>query len=41
MRAFTMGLSPEVRYRVCLMASTRGSRDACLMKASTEVAKLS
>ena len=36
-----MGLSPEVRYRVCLMARTSGSRDACLMNASTEAAKLS
>ncbi|MNC82079.1 hypothetical protein D3C75_1354460 [compost metagenome] len=28
-RAATMGLSLEVRYRVCLMAMTLGSRAAC------------
>ena len=33
-----MGLSPEVRYRVCLMASTSGSAAAWAMKASTDVA---
>ena len=31
-----MALSPEVRYRVCLMASTCGSTAACRMNASTE-----
>ncbi len=30
---------PEVRYRVCLIARTRGSRAAWSMKPSTEVAK--
>jgi hypothetical protein len=39
MRAVTMGLSPEVRYSVCLMARTWGSTAACSMKASTDVAK--
>ena len=32
-----MGLSPDVRYSVCLMARTSGSRDAWVMKASTDV----
>ena len=30
---------PEVRYSVCLMASTWGSAAAAPMKASTEVTK--
>ena len=34
-----MGLSPEVRYSVCLMASTSGSAAACSMNACTLVAK--
>ena len=33
-----MGLSPEVRYRVCLMASTCGSAAACSRNACTLVA---
>ena len=33
-----MGLSPDVRYRVILMASTLGSTAACSMNASTDVA---
>ena len=39
MSAFTIGLSPEVRYSVCLMASTWGSTAAWRMKACTESAK--
>jgi hypothetical protein len=38
-RAATIGLWPEVRYRVCLMASTAGSAAAAVMKDSTEVVK--
>ena len=34
----TIGLSPPVRYSVCLMASTSGSSAAWPTKASTEVA---
>ena len=37
MSASTMGLSPEVRYSVCLMASTLGSRAACSRNACTLV----
>ena len=37
MSASTMGESPDVRYRVCLIASTRGSAAACSMKACTDV----
>ena len=33
-----MGESPEVRYRVCLMASTAGSAADCSMKRCTDVA---
>ncbi len=33
-----MGLSPDVRYSVTLMASTLGSRVACRMNSSTDVA---
>ena len=36
-QAATIGLSPEVRYSVILMASTRGSSAAWSMNASTEV----
>ena len=32
-----MGLSPEVRYSVCLMARTSGSAAAWAMNASTDV----
>ena len=39
--AATMGLSPEVRYSVSLIASTLGSRAAWRMNSSTEVEKLS
>ena len=35
----TIGLSPEVRYSVCLMASTSGSAAAWPMNASIDVAK--
>ena len=35
----TIGLSPDVRYSVCLIASTSGSAAAWAMNASTEVAK--
>jgi hypothetical protein len=35
--AFTIGLSTDVRYRVCLIASTWGSAAAAWMKASTDV----
>ena len=34
--ACTIGLSAEVRYSDCLMASTSGSAAACSTKASTE-----
>ncbi len=34
-----IGLSPEVRYSVCLMASTSGSAAAWAMNASTDVVK--
>ena len=34
----TMGLSPEVRYSVSLMASTNGSRAAWWMNSTTDVA---
>ena len=37
MSACTIGLSPEVRYSVCLMASTCGSRAACSRKPCTLV----
>ena len=37
--ASTMGLSPEVRYSVCLIASTFGSAAACSRNACTLVAK--
>ena len=33
-----MGESPEVRYKVCLMASTAGSAAACSMNRCTLVA---
>ena len=36
--ASTIGESPDVRYRVCLMASTCGSAAACSMKRCTVVA---
>ena len=39
MSASTIGESPEVRYSVCLMASTSGSPAACSRKACTEVEK--
>ena len=38
MSACTIGLSPEVRYSVCLMASTCGSFAACSRNACTLVA---
>ena len=38
MRLRTMGLSPEVRYSVILIVSTRGSSAASRTNASTEVA---
>ncbi len=38
-RASTIGLSPDVRYSVCLMASTSGSAAACSMKACTVLEK--
>ncbi len=34
--AATIGLSPEVRYRHCLMASTWGSSAASLSSSSTD-----
>ena len=34
----TIGLSPDVRYSVILIASTAGSIDACRMNSSTDVA---
>ena len=37
MRESTIGESPEVRYRVCLIARTWGSRAAWEMNAWTEV----
>ena len=37
--ARTMGLSAEVRYSDCLIASTSGSSAACSTNASTEDAK--
>jgi hypothetical protein len=40
-RDFTMGLSPDVRYSVILMASTCGSTDAWRTSSPTEVLKLS
>ena len=36
--AATIGLSPPVRYSVCLIPSTAGSSAAMATKASTEVA---
>ena len=39
MSAGTSGESSEVRYTVCLIASTSGSATACATKRSTEVAK--
>ena len=38
MSELTIGLSPPVRYSVCLIPSTAGSSAACATKASTEVA---
>jgi len=32
--AFTIGLSPDVRYSVCLIASTFGSRAACAIRSA-------
>ena len=37
MSALTIGESPDVRYRVCLIASTFGSAAACSMKRCTVV----